>query len=163
MITFRRAFQILAVGWAIAVPVAVFAASRHASSASSAGYLFALVVYGVGRLICHQRPERSFYLFGAPLAVCARCAGIYAGAALMAIVEGVRARPAVPRSSDVSGAAGGAARRVLLVAITPTVATLLYEWTTHHMPGHWTRAATGAVLGAAVAWIVCRASRSEAA
>jgi uncharacterized membrane protein len=33
-------------------------------------------------LICHQRPERSFYLFGAPIAVCARCLGIYLGAAV---------------------------------------------------------------------------------
>jgi len=32
-------------------------------------------------LVCHQRPERSFWLFGAPVAVCARCLGIYIGAA----------------------------------------------------------------------------------
>jgi uncharacterized membrane protein len=30
--------------------------------------------------VCHQIPERSFRLFGYPLAVCARCFGIYAGA-----------------------------------------------------------------------------------
>lgn len=29
--------------------------------------------------ICHQMPERSFCLWGHPLAVCARCMGIYAG------------------------------------------------------------------------------------
>ncbi|MEP7304710.1 MAG: DUF2085 domain-containing protein [Acidobacteriota bacterium] len=162
MTRFRRAFQILAILWAIAVPVAVFAASRRASSVSSAGYVFALVVYGIGRLVCHQRPERSFYLFGAPLAVCARCAGIYAGAALMAMVEGLRTDPAVPRSINVGGAAGGVARRILLLAFAPTAATLFYEWTTHQMPGHWTRAASGAVLGAAIAWIVCRASRADA-
>jgi hypothetical protein len=161
MIRFKRAFQVLAIGWAVAVPVAVFAASRHVSPASSAGYVFALVVYGIGRLICHQRPERSFYLFGAPLAVCARCAGIYAGAALMAIVEGVRAHPVVQRSINSGGTAGGAARRILLIAFAPTAATLLYEWTTRQMPGHWTRAASGAVLGAAITWIVCRASGSE--
>jgi uncharacterized membrane protein len=28
---------------------------------------------------CHQIPERSFFLFGEPFAVCARCYGIYAG------------------------------------------------------------------------------------
>jgi len=32
-------------------------------------------------LVCHQRPERSFWLFGAPVAVCARCLGTYVGAA----------------------------------------------------------------------------------
>jgi len=33
-------------------------------------------------LVCHQRPERSFWIFGAPVAVCARCLGIYLGAAI---------------------------------------------------------------------------------
>jgi uncharacterized membrane protein len=28
---------------------------------------------------CHQIPERSFFLFGEPFAVCARCYGVYAG------------------------------------------------------------------------------------
>jgi len=32
-------------------------------------------------LVCHQQPERSFVLFGASVAVCARCLGIYLGAA----------------------------------------------------------------------------------
>jgi len=33
-------------------------------------------------LVCHQQPERSFYLFGGAVAVCARCLGIYLGAAV---------------------------------------------------------------------------------
>jgi len=33
-------------------------------------------------LVCHQRPERSFSLFGSGVAVCSRCLGIYLGAAL---------------------------------------------------------------------------------
>jgi uncharacterized membrane protein len=32
-------------------------------------------------LVCHQRPERSIILFGGTIAVCARCLGIYLGAA----------------------------------------------------------------------------------
>lgn len=32
--------------------------------------------------VCHQSPERSFHWFGAPLAVCHRCAGLYLGFAL---------------------------------------------------------------------------------
>lgn len=32
-------------------------------------------------IVCHQRPERSFWIFGAGMAVCARCLGIYLGAA----------------------------------------------------------------------------------
>jgi uncharacterized membrane protein len=33
-------------------------------------------------IICHQRPERSFWIFGAEVAVCSRCLGIYLGAAV---------------------------------------------------------------------------------
>jgi uncharacterized membrane protein len=33
-------------------------------------------------LVCHQRPERSFWMFGGSVAVCSRCLGIYLGAAL---------------------------------------------------------------------------------
>jgi uncharacterized membrane protein len=32
-------------------------------------------------LVCHQRPDRSFVLFGGTVAVCARCLGAYVGAA----------------------------------------------------------------------------------
>ena len=33
-------------------------------------------------LVCHQQAERSFVLFGGSVAVCARCLGIYLGAAV---------------------------------------------------------------------------------
>jgi uncharacterized membrane protein len=36
-------------------------------------------LYLVYSQICHQQPERSFQLSGAPLGVCARCVGFYAG------------------------------------------------------------------------------------
>ncbi|MEW6456798.1 MAG: DUF2085 domain-containing protein [Acidobacteriota bacterium] len=29
--------------------------------------------------VCHQKPERTFFLFNFPLAVCSRCTGIYFG------------------------------------------------------------------------------------
>jgi uncharacterized membrane protein len=38
-------------------------------------------------LVCHQRPERCFWIFGAPIAVCARCLGIYIGAAIGLLVR----------------------------------------------------------------------------
>jgi uncharacterized membrane protein len=37
------------------------------------------LLYACFAPVCHQIPERSFALFGFPLAVCARCFGIYAG------------------------------------------------------------------------------------
>jgi uncharacterized membrane protein len=33
-------------------------------------------------VVCHQRPERSFWISGAEMAVCSRCLGIYLGAAV---------------------------------------------------------------------------------
>jgi uncharacterized membrane protein len=48
-----------------------FAATGHSTTAG--------LVYAVFSGVCHQRPDRSFFLLGHPLAVCARCSGIYAG------------------------------------------------------------------------------------
>lgn len=36
-------------------------------------------LYGCFSPICHQIPSRSFFVFGHPFAVCARCLGIYTG------------------------------------------------------------------------------------
>lgn len=36
--------------------------------------------------VCHQIPERSFHIMGCPIAVCARCSGIYIGFLLGTIV-----------------------------------------------------------------------------
>jgi uncharacterized membrane protein len=35
---------------------------------------------------CHQMPERTLTICGAPMAVCSRCAGIYAGIAIGALL-----------------------------------------------------------------------------
>ena len=76
------------------------------------------------------------------LPVCARCTGIYIGAAVSAIaLLRVRVRESNPRA-------------VLLVAVVPTAATLVFEWTTGVMPPHWVRAVAGVPLGVAVAWAI---------
>ena len=36
--------------------------------------------------VCHQIPERSFHLFGEPLAACHRCTGLYAGFTLGVLI-----------------------------------------------------------------------------
>jgi uncharacterized membrane protein len=38
-----------------------------------------LMIYQGFSAICHQIPERSFFIAGFPLGVCSRCTGIYAG------------------------------------------------------------------------------------
>lgn len=45
-----------------------------------------LLIYMIFKLICHQKPERSYFIFGAQLPVCARCLGIYVGLLLGACI-----------------------------------------------------------------------------
>lgn len=68
--------------WAIA-PIALITAALIAPYFSTHGfYIAALLLQRGFALVCHQRPERSFWIFGAPVAVCARCLGIYFSAAI---------------------------------------------------------------------------------
>jgi uncharacterized membrane protein len=143
---FRRAFTGAAVLWTLALPFAPFLVS-HAARPSL--YAFAAVVYAIGTVVCHQRPERSFHLWGAQLPVCARCTGIYLAAAMTSVVgtaAGQGLTVVRPRTS----------RLIVFAAAIPTLATLGFEWTTGHTPSNMTRALAGVPLGAAVAWIVCK-------
>jgi uncharacterized membrane protein len=149
METLRRAFVGAAAAWSIGVTLAPVVASHPLSQVSRAGYAFALVVYAAGSVICHQRPERSFHLLGAQMPVCARCAGLYAGTAVAAIIVWLKQPLPVRFTSS-------APRRILLACALPTAATLLYEWTTGQATGNWLRLASGAPLGAAVAWVLLR-------
>jgi hypothetical protein len=156
MTSVHRPFVAASVAWAVALPLAALAASRPHHG--SAVYLFTLAVYGIGSVVCHQIPTRSFHLWAAQMPVCARCTGIYAGAAAAAVMafaclDSLR--------KAVEGAAPGRSssglynpRLVVALAAVPTLATLVYEWTTGSTPSNRTRAAAGACLGAAVAVVV---------
>jgi hypothetical protein len=173
----RRAFVTSSVAWFGALPLATLAASEPHSS--SAVYLCSVFVYLAGSVLCHQIPARSFFLWGSQMPVCARCTGIYAGAAVSALMaigarrlraEGASACLAEARV-DVERAEAGrlqpsgrrspkgfalhGARSALFVAVVPTAATLVYEWTTGQTPANWIRAAAGVPIGVVVAWIVC--------
>jgi hypothetical protein len=220
----RPAFVAATVMWALLLPLVPLVASRQHATPIGAALLIA--VYAIGSAICHQLPERSYHLWTAQMPVCARCAGIYVGAALAAIVSsgarGVppsatlrrtagalsafarsatagrraqrdgkatpkplrrRARPRRGSKSVVAAEAGqprgrgpdlqptpgtpstsageraalwrpNVARAVLLTAALPTLTTLIYEWTTGHMPAHSIRAASGVPLGAALASMI---------
>jgi uncharacterized membrane protein len=130
--------------WAGVIPLAAVAASS--ASAASAVYAFAIGVYAFGHVICHQLPVRSFHLRGAALPVCARCTGIYVGAAMTALLISVRPAYTTPSAAR--------ARRLLVAALLPTALTLAYEWTTGAMPANWIRALAGAPLGTAVIWLL---------
>jgi uncharacterized membrane protein len=149
----RRAFAGASIGWAAALPIATLIASRQVTSPSV--YLFGFAVYVVGSFVCHQRPERSFHLWAHQMPVCARCTGIYAGAALTALLWPVAQRfPVIARrlESTIARSPKGFA----LVACAPAAATLVYEWTTGVTPSNWIRAASGLWLGTGVALLVQR-------
>jgi len=44
------------------------------------------IYYFLFRLICHQKPERSYFIWGYQLPVCVRCLGIYTGIVIGAFI-----------------------------------------------------------------------------
>lgn len=165
-------YQILiaaaSIAWVASLAAASFVAGRGGGVVA---YGFAAFVYAVGSAVCHQLPARSFALWGAQMPVCARCTGIYLGAAFAGIVYvacgPARAGPyvrtkmmttlfsyvgsAYRRTFSGSELRPHTARLVLIAAALPAVASLLYEWTTGDVPSNTVRALTGIILGAAVA------------
>jgi len=122
-----------------------------AAPAAAFGVPTSGLIYALGSLICHQRPDRSFDLFGAQMPVCARCAGIYAGAAIGAvlmIVVGWRREPSARRW-----------RMALLAAAVPTAASWLIEVVGMTAPSNLARSAAALPLGATVAWVIIDAAR----
>ena len=107
------------------------------------------VVYLAGRVVCHQRPERSFAAAGRPLPVCARCTGIYAAAPLACLLA-----LALPAGGGRRLWAWGGTPRGLLAAALPATISVAAEWITG-WTSPATRAATGALVGFAGAALVC--------
>jgi len=105
----------------------------------------AFVLYHGLEGVCHQIPERAFWLAGHPLAVCARCFGIYAGFAaavlLYPLARSLR-RTGTPR------------REWLILALLPTTIDFMLGITGLWANTHLSRSLTGAWLGAWVAFYV---------
>jgi len=94
--------------------------------------------------ICHQRPERSFFVAGTQLPVCARCMGLYIGAALaMPLALRARSLPAARRE-----------RFVLAAAALPTALTWILEFAAGVPVSNTARFLAALPLGATAAWLV---------
>jgi Predicted membrane protein (DUF2085) len=176
----RDGFAAAAVCWFGLVVAAPFFASRpHASTPES---LLILAVYGVGSLVCHQLPERSYHLWTAQLPVCARCTGIYLGAVVGilgwtcagaferpqrgrgAVAERQHEHPPIQHRAARAFLRVGSlrhARALLGLASAPTALTLAYEWSTGNMPSNAIRAAAGIPIGLVVAWLVVAAADNQ--
>jgi uncharacterized membrane protein len=139
---FRRVFvrrlSIRRLLWVAAV-VVVTGVSLLLAAPALAGWASA-VVYACASLVCHQRPERSFHWGEAQFAVCARCTGIYVGAALASLAAAVAGPARVRRLERM-------VRPCLLLSAVPVAASALLEWTSVWMPSHVARSLTGLVFG----------------
>jgi hypothetical protein len=139
----------------------VWLALLLAAPAAAFGVPASGLTYALGSIICHQRPDRSFDLFAAQMPVCARCVGLYAGAAtgaFMAVVVGWRWTPSA--CSD-QGRGTGRCRAALLAAAVPTVAIWVVEGIGMAAPSNLVRAVAALPPGAVVAWIVIDAARGS--
>ena len=114
--------------------------------AMKAGFPFpGLIFYRSFSYLCHQIPERSFFIAGHPFAVCSRCFGLYAGFATAAVFY-----PLVKslRSSDTP------ARKWLILAAVPMAIDFSVEFFGVGHNSHFSRFATGAIIGAVAVFYV---------
>jgi len=131
----RAALVIAAVLWPVTLGAALV--DRLDERPGLAG----TAVYVAASRICHQRPDRSFHTGGHQWPVCARCAGLYVGAAA-GVLAGLFASPRIRR---------GPLLVVLAAAAIPTAATWLMEVAGLGSVAGSARAAAALPLGAALA------------
>ena len=107
--------------------------------AQSQGHkVLALAIYGAFSHLCHQIPERSFFIAGHQFAVCARCTGLYAGFTVAALsyplLRSMRRTDTPPR-------------RWLFIAAAPVAIDFALGFFGVWENTHLSRFVTGALLG----------------
>lgn len=123
--------------------VALIVAAPLALTNNEPGLAF--TIYRAFGKVCHQLPERSYFIAGHPLAVCARCTGLYVGftAALIVYPLAVSLRRTFTPS-----------RKWLFMAAVPMAIdfglTFLGIWQNTHS----SRFLTGALLGSVAVFYV---------
>ena len=126
--------------------VAVMSLIIGAPLALKAGHpIWAQAIYRAFGHVCHQIPERSFFIAEHQFAVCARCTGVYAGFTFATVLY-----PLVRSLRQIEAPA----RKWLFLAAAP----LAIDFTVHFV-GIWenthsSRFATGALLGAVAVFYV---------
>lgn len=104
-----------------------------------------LTIYGAFSYVCHQIPERSFFIAGHQFAVCARCTGLYAGFTSATLVyplfKSLRQTEAPPR-------------KWLFIAAAPLAVDFTLGFFGIWDNTHFSRLATGALLGGAAVFYV---------
>ena len=107
-------------------------------------FLAPAALFPIGAVVCHQRPERSFFFHGQQLPVCARCTGLYLGALIAAPLAAAFA----------ASLASERARIVLAAAALPTLVTWTLEFAGIVPFSNLSRFVAALPLGFAAAWLV---------
>ncbi len=134
--------------WFIAAAgcVAVMSLIVGAPFALESGHPFwGLTVYRAFSYVCHQIPERSFFLSGHPFAVCSRCTGLYAGFTVATLLY-----PFVCSLRQTEAPK----RKWLFLAAAPLAIDFALGFFEIWENTHTSRFATGALLGAVAVFYV---------
>jgi uncharacterized membrane protein len=119
-----------------------------AALAAAAPFLHSPLIDALFRPLCHQQPGRSFWIAGAPMAVCARCLGVYIGAAVGLFVSAFRlsalASGTRPETWHLKPA-------ICLASLALLAADVLSEWLGLRPAWAAGRMLTGLLAGAAAA------------
>ncbi len=139
--------------WALPVlaglSVALAAAAPVLISAPTPMPAWGTLNYLLFHTACHQQPDRCLWIGGAPMALCARCTALYAGFALIGFVSQFTLHRA-PHDLRV---------RLFLLALALMAADVASEVVGLRGPFLPTRLLTGALAGAAGAWLIVPALR----
>lgn len=105
----------------------------------------AFAIYHAFGTMCHQKPERSYFIDGHKFAVCARCTGIYFGFAftllLYPLVRSLRSSVTPPRS-------------FLILSVLPLAIDFSLTFFGIWENTHTSRLLTGALLGSVAVFYV---------
>jgi len=105
----------------------------------------AVAIYGAFSRLCHQLPERSFFIAGHQFAVCARCTGLYFGFTVVTmcypLVRALRRTDTPPR-------------RWLFMAAVPLAIDFALGFFGIWENTHLSRFLTGALLGSVAVFYV---------
>jgi uncharacterized membrane protein len=132
------------VGLIVVAPLA--AASGHSTLARG--------IYGAFAVLCHQIPERSYFVDGHQFAVCARCTGVYGGFTLMLLlyplISSLKNTVTPPRSW-------------LILSTVPLVVDVSVNFFGVWQNTHTSRLLTGALVGGVSVFFVMPGIMSLAA
>jgi len=114
--------------------------------ALQAGFPFlGLTLYRSFSYLCHQIPERSFFIAEHPFAVCSRCFGLYAGFSTAVIFYPLLKSLRATETPE---------RKWLLVAALPMAVDFSIEFFGFGHNTHFSRFSTGALVGAVAVFYV---------